>query len=136
MTNIMIFTKKTDDLESFLQMQGFLVEKLENDILRVVREDELPVYVSVQDENLYFEVDLGNVTSIGSEKLYFKLLDSNTDILPVSFAINDSNPDDPHLVLVESRETTDLSDSELLAVFDALELAAEKAETILSEFVK
>ena len=60
----------------------------------------------------------------------------NTEILPVSFAVNNSNPDDPHLVLVESRITVDLSDQELLAVFDALELATDKAEAVIADYVE
>ena len=128
MSEVTIHIKKEETLARFLSLNNFDVEDLGNGLLRVVREDELPVYVNHTDNHLYFEVDLGNVSAIGSQELYFKLLDLNTEILPVSFGIDKTNTDDPRLVLVESRETTDLSDNELLSVFDALELAADKAE--------
>jgi hypothetical protein len=134
-SNITIHTKKIDGFTDFLQIHGFEVEELENDIYRVVREDELPVFIKVGDETIYFEVDLGNISGIAGEELLFKLLDANTEILPVSFGINNSNPDDPRLVLAESRVTGDLSDGEVLSVFDALELAADRAEEILQPYL-
>ncbi|MEY3897008.1 MAG: hypothetical protein RLZZ214_2529, partial [Verrucomicrobiota bacterium] len=56
----------------------------------------------------------------------------NTEILPVSAGLDTSHPEDRRLVLVESRETGDLSDQELLAVFDALELAVDRVTEILA----
>jgi hypothetical protein len=135
MNDIIIKTERQDDLLSFLQNHDFIVENLENNIHRVLREEEDPVYLSISETNLYFEVDLGNISGIASQDLYFSLLNFNTEILPVSFAINNSNPKDPRLVLVESRETVDLCDAEILSVFDALALASEKAETLLTKFI-
>lgn len=135
MSELLIATRKTEEFVPFLELNGFSVEKVGDTIYKVQREQELPVFVSVNDNNLYFEVDLGNISAIADKELYFKLLDLNTEILPVSFGINNSNPDDPRLVLVESRETGDLSDQELLAVFDALELATDKAEAVLGQYV-
>jgi uncharacterized protein YjfI (DUF2170 family) len=137
MSNILIATRRTEELVPFLELNGFSVDDVGNSIYKVQREvDELPVYVSVSDNNMYFEVDLGNVSQFADKDFYFNLLDLNTEVLPVSFGINNSNPDDPRLVLVESRETGDLSDQELLAVFDALELATDKAEQVLAEYLK
>ena len=136
MTKVLIATRRTEELTPFLELSGFDVQNIGDNIWKVTRENELPVYLSVSDNNIYFEVDLGNVQAIAGKDLYFSLLDLNTEILPVSFGINNSNPDDPRLVLVESRETGDLSDQELLAVFDAMELATDKAEALLSQAVK
>ena len=135
MSQVLIATRKTEELTPFLELNGFEVKDVGGDIFKVTRENELPVFLSVYDNNMYFEVDLGNISEIASKELYFSLLDLNTEILPVSFGINNSNPDDPRLVLVESRETGDLSDQELLAVFDAMELATNKAESLLSKAV-
>lgn len=135
MSKVLIATRKTEELMPFLELNGFSVEQIGEDICKVTRDNELPVFVSVYDNNMYFEVDLGNASAFATQELYFKLLDMNTEILPVSFAINNSNPQDPRLVLVESRLTEDLSDQELLAVFDALELATDKAEAVLAEFM-
>ena len=135
MSQVLIATRRNEELTPFLELNGFEVKDAGNNILKVTRENELPVYVSVSDNNMYFEVDLGNISAIASKELYFSLLDLNTEVLPVSFGINNSNPADPRLVLVESRETGDLSDQELLAVFDAMELATDKAEALLSKSV-
>ena len=118
-------------LAEFLTFQGFKVEPLEDNLFCVTRDTELPVFVNITDERIYFEMDLGYVGNIGCKSLYFDLLSANSEILPVSFAINNTNPSDPRLVIVDSLESMNLDDNELLAVFDALELAAESAETIL-----
>ncbi len=136
MKQVVIATRRSEELVPFLELNGFQVEEVGEDIYKVTRENELPVYLSIYGNNMYFELDLGNINEIAGEELYFSLLDLNTEILPVSFGINNSNPDDPRLVLVESRETGDLSDQELLAVFDALELATDKAEALLSKAVQ
>lgn len=135
MKTIEIKIERTHDFISFLNASGFTVEDLGNDIYSVQRDEELPVFLKVDDEVIYFEVDLGNVSSIASEELYFKLLDMNTEILPVSLGINNSNPEDPRLVLVESRETGSLNDHEILSVFDAMELAVDKLSPVLASYV-
>jgi hypothetical protein len=143
MKDIIVETTRSLNLLEFLAEHGFEVQDLGDEVFRVAKEDELPVFVSHQDGSLYFEVDIGSLTDItgvvGCEcgpqiaPLLLTLLDINTDILPVSFAINSSDPTDPHLVLVESRVTGDLSEHEVLSVFDALALAADKAEMLLTE---
>ena len=132
MEKIVIHIRSEEEFDQFLNLHDFEVEELGNRIYRVVRGEELPVFVSVNDNSLYFEVDLGNVASFADRDFYFKLLDHNTEIQPVSFGINNTNPEDPRLVLVESRERGDLNDHEILSVFDALELAVDKAEELLS----
>jgi hypothetical protein len=102
----------------------------------VQRADEVPVFLNITGNTIFFEVDLGSLQGIGSENLYFNLLNLNTEILPVSFGINNSNAEDPRLVLTESREIQDLDDHELLSVFDALELAVDKAEQILTPLLE
>jgi len=136
MSNVTIASRREADLVPFLKLNGYTVEEINQNIMKVSRDEELPVFISVNEGNMYFELDLGNISAFADKELYFKLLDMNTEILPVSFGINNSHPDDPRLVLIESRETGDLSDQELLAVFDALELAVDKAEELLSEYVK
>jgi len=135
MSEIKIQTKREDNLIDFLNLKGFETRDLENQVYQVIRKGELPVYLHIDASNLYFEVDLGSLKGIGSEQLYYELLDLNTIINPVSLGIDSSNSDDPRLVLVESRETGDLSDQELLSVFDAMELAAEKIEPLLSKYI-
>jgi len=135
MDNINVRTIRIDNLATFLELNHFSIESLTDGVYKVTRENELPVFITCNNNTLYFEVDLGNISKIATKDLYFQLLDLNTEILPVSFGINNTNPDDPRLVLVESREIGDLSNHEVLSVFDAIELAVDKAETILSHLI-
>mgnify|MGYP000099480883 CR=1 FL=1 len=132
MKPILIKLQREDELARFLESNGFTVEELSNDVFRIQRDDELPVYLKVGEKQIYFEVDLGNIESILSQDLLLSLLALNTEILPVSAGLDTSNPEDRRLVLVESRETGDLNDQELLAVFDALELAVDRVTELLS----
>lgn len=136
MKDIVIKIEKEEEFSRFLMLNGFDVEELGNNIYRVSRVGELPVFVKLGEEAVYFEVDLGNLHAFGDSSLHFKLLDLNTEILPVSFGINNTNTEDPRLVLVESRETGNLNDHEILSVFDALELAVDRAESLLSSSVE
>lgn len=132
MNKVLIKLVREDELARFLESNGFAVEELANDVFRVQRADELPTFLKVDDQQIYFEVDLGNIEPIISQELLLTLLSLNTEILPVSVGLDNSNPADRRLVLVESRETHDLCDQELLAVFDSLELAVDRVTEILS----
>lgn len=131
----MVKTKQQLELAAFLQQSGFSVEELGNQVFRVQREQELPVFLKLDERQIYFEVDLGNVQGIITTNLLLELLELNTEILPVSVGYDTSNPQDPHLVLVESRETGDLCENEVLAVFDALELAVDRVSDILANYI-
>jgi hypothetical protein len=132
MKNIIIKLHRDEEISRFLESNGFTVEELANNVFRIQREDELPVFLNVDDKQIYFEVDLGNIDAIITPELLLAILALNTEILPVSAGLDTSNPADRRLVLVESRETGDLSDEELLAVFDALELAVDRVTELLS----
>ena len=135
MNKVLIKLQREDELARFLESNGFTVEELSNDVFRVQREEELPVFLKVDDKQIYFELDLGNIDAILSQDLLLSLLALNTEILPVSVGIDTSSHEDPRLVLVESRETGDLSAHELLSVFDALELAVDRVTELLSPSV-
>ena len=131
--NIQIRSVKNFDLQEFLLLNNFSVETINDHILSVSRDGELPVFLHFDELQIYFQLDLGNVESLASKDFYFKLLDLNTEILPVSLGINSANPDDPRLVLVESREISNLDENEVLSVFDSLELATDKVEELLQK---
>ena len=89
----------------------------------------------MDQHQIYFELDLGNIDAIVSQELLLALLVLNTEILPISVGLDTSNLEDRRLVLVESRETGELNDQELLAVFDALELAVDRVTELLSPYL-
>ncbi|MCH2154950.1 MAG: type III secretion system chaperone [Opitutales bacterium] len=136
MNTISVHSTRHHSLDEFLSLNGFEVEEVDTQVYRVIRDDELPVFLSITDSSLYFSVDLGNISDVASAELYQALLDLNTEIQPVSFGIDSTNAEDPRLVLVESRISGDLSDEELLSVFSALELATDQAEALLSSYLK
>lgn len=133
---IKIKAQTSPSLIEYLQQRDFDVEKLAERVYKVQRGDELPVFIQSNGGSLFFEVDLGNVSGFASQELYFKFLDLNTEILPVSVGIDSTNSDDPRLVLVESREAVNLDDNELMSVFNALEIATDKVESLLTQYVK
>ena len=136
MAKATIKLQQEEELSQFLLTHSFAVEELGDDVYRVQREDELPVFVKQTENDLYFEVDLGPAQELESLDFYRQLLDLNTEVLPVSFGLDTTNPEDVRLVLVESRELGDLSDQELLSVFDALELAVDRATVLLESTMK
>ncbi len=135
MEQVIVTSSLKEDLVSFLEFNEFSVTKLDDGIYRVERDSELPVFINLEGGHLYFEIDLGNVSSFATEKLYHDLLDLNTEVLPVAFGLNRTNPDDPRLVLVESRECENLDSNELLRVFTSLELAVDRAEALLANYL-
>jgi hypothetical protein len=136
MKNILIKLKREEELPRFLESHGFTVEELDHSVMRIERDDELPVFLKVGDQQIFFEVDLGNIDEIISSELLLSLLALNTEILPVSVGLDTTDTADRRLVLVESRETADLSDQEFLSVFDALELAVDRVTNLLSSSIK
>ena len=135
MEQVIVTSARKEELTTFLKLNGFEVEEIGENLYRVERDGELPVFINVDSGQLYFEIDLGNISSVANEKLYHDLLDLNTEIQPVAFGLNRANPDDPRLVLVESREAENLDSNELLSVFTALELAVDRAETLLGAYL-
>jgi hypothetical protein len=135
MKNILIKLKREEELPRFLESHGFSVAELDHGVIRVERDDELPVFLKVGEQQIFFEVDLGNIDEIISTELLLSLLALNTEILPVSVGLDTTDASDRRLVLVESRETTDLSDQEFLSVFDALELAVDRVTSLLSSSI-
>ena len=132
---INITTDRSLPLSQFLQDQDYTVEQIDENVCQVTRDDDLPVFVQTNGKSLFFEVDLGNVSEYASQDMYFQLLNLNTEILPVSIGVDSTNPQDPRLVLVESREANNLDDNELLSVFNALEIATDKVAGVLSGFI-
>lgn len=130
-----IAIRKSQPFAEFLEMNGFAVEDLGDETYSVSREDELPVMVNVTDGVVRFQANLCSASNIDTKEMYLKFLDLNTEVLPVSFGVDSTDESDPRLVIVESRLVADLSDEELLGVFDTMELATDRAEELLTEQV-
>ena len=136
MKDIDVRTISETNLFDFLIEQNFQVEEVIDSVFKVQRSEELPVYMTIDSHNIFFQVDLGSISGIDDKELYFKLLDLNTGILPVSIGLDTTNEEDIRLVIIESREVKDIDQSELLYIFNALELATDKVEILLAEYLK
>lgn len=130
-----VYQRSAVDFVSYLQDADFDVEQITESVMKVARIGELPVFVHARDNSLYFEVDLGSLTGLAGQALFMDLLDLNTEILPVSVGIDSTEPGDPRLVLLESREADNLDENELMSVMGALELAADKVAIVLAKHV-
>ncbi|MGM0444023.1 MAG: hypothetical protein ACQEQV_07540 [Fibrobacterota bacterium] len=135
MNGVIIRERRNYSLDDFFDEHGFFYEKLSGSIYHVTRTGEEDVFVSVTGDTIFFEVDLGAVGDIRSQEFYAALLDLNTEILPVSLGL-DTTDGENRLVIVESREVKNLDKNEMLAVFDALNIAVMKTEKLVYSFMK
>ena len=136
MIDVKVKQIQTESIVDFLQARDYFVETADDNVLRVYRPGDVDVYVHLSDRVLTFEMDVGEVQSFSGDDLYFKLLDLNTEILPVSVGIDSTSVDKPRIVLIESREVSNLDDNELLSVFEAMEIASVRVEAMLSQYIK
>lgn len=134
MNNVSVREIQSFSLEEFLLNNDFFIEYTDNTVTKVTRTGEEPVYITKNNNTLFFEADLGSIEELKSEGLYGSILRLNTQILPVSVGINNINNED-RLVIIESRELGNLDKEELLSVFDAFNIAAQKIEALLRNFV-
>ena len=69
MSDVKIASRREADLVPFLEFNDYTVDEIGNNILRVSREDELPVFLSVFICSLYLEIVLFKIENF--LKLYF-----------------------------------------------------------------
>ena len=126
------------DITVFLDEQGYSVST-EDDILIIQDEDGLNIFAVVDDAQIEFLIDLCSVNDLNTsrlEEIYGKILDQNTEILPTCFGIDSSEPDDHHIVLVDSLATENMDSNELLLALDSLAVNVVTAHELLLPFLK
>ena len=126
------------DITVFLDEQGYSVST-EDDILIIQDEDGLNMFAVVDDTQVEFMIDLCSVNDLDTSKLediYGKILDQNTEILPTCFGIDSSEPDDHHIVLVDSLATENMDSNELLLALDSLAVNVVTAHELLLPYLK
>ena len=126
------------DITVFLDEQGYSVST-EDDILILQDEDGLNMFAVVDDTQIEFMVDLCSLNDLDTSKLeeiYSNILDQNTEILPTCFGIDSSDPDDHHIVLVDSLATENMDANELLLALDSLAVNVVTAHELLLPYLK
>lgn len=132
---ITIYRRSLENLVDFILAHQYQIELLGDRIIRVMKDDLLDIYLYADFKTLYFQMEIGSINEFKNNQIYYRLLDINTEILPVSVGIDSTDPQDPRIVIVESRELLNMDDNELLSVFDAMHIAADKIEQILIEYL-
>ena len=126
------------DITVFLDEQGYSIST-EDDILIIQDEDGLNIFAVVDDAQIEFLIDLCSVNDLDTsrlEEIYGKILDQNTEILPTCFGIDSSEPDDHHIVLVDSLATENMDSNELLLALDSLAVNVVTAHELLLPYLK
>ena len=126
------------DITVFLDEQGYSVST-EDEILIIQDEDGLNMFAVVDDTQIEFMVDLCSLNDLDTSKLeeiYSNILDQNTEILPTCFGIDSSDPDDFHIVLVDSLATENMDANELLLALDSLAVNVVTAHELLLPYLK
>ncbi len=126
------------DITVFLDEQGYSITT-EDSILIIQDEDGLNMFAVVDDTQIEFMVDLCSLNDLDMSKLveiYGKILDQNTEILPTCFGIDSSDPDDQHIVLVDSLATENMDANELLLALDSLAVNVVTAHELLLPYLK
>ncbi len=133
-SKITIRSTQKSSLKELLELHDYLVEEVQEGLYKVVR-DAVEVFVSIQDKNIFFQLEVGNLKDLEDQAIYKDLLNLNTEILPVSLGL-DTTSNDARLVILESRETENLDENEILTVFEAMEIALFKVENLLKKYIK
>lgn len=119
-------------LKELLQQHNYGCVAVTENVFRITKQD-FEVYIHQGEHSLYFEASVGEANAIKSLELYEDLLDLNTEVLPVSIGLDKSDPKNPRLVVVESREIANLDEDELLSVLQAVEITLAKVEVLLNK---
>ncbi len=132
---INVSTAGQQKLIDFLEDCDYLVEQLSDNILAVKAVGGPSIYVAQENigetASLYFELSLGPVGKLGENaNLLYKLLNLNSEIAPVSVAIN-TECAEPTFCLVERLSADNLDSNELLAVLEGLGLACLRLQQLL-----
>ena len=126
------------DITVFLDEQGYSVST-EDEILIIQDEDGLNMFAAVDETQIEFMIDLCSVNDLDTSKLeeiYGQILDQNTEILPTCFGVDSSEPDDHHIVLVDSLATENMDSNELLLALDSLAVNVVTAHELLFPYLK
>ena len=118
----------------FLESHDYIITEVKEGIYKVSR-DFIEVFLSIDEHNIFFQLEVGDLSQYEDLAIYRDLLDLNTEILPVSLGLDRTSSGSPRLLILESRETKNIDENEILSVFESMEIALFKVEKILTKYV-
>ena len=111
--------------------------KSEDLMLVTLKEIDTKVILIKEGDTLIIQQELVGIKELAEDiKLYKELLDFNTEILPVSIAIDSTNEENPKLVINESLNIENMDSDELIRVFEAIEIHMPKVVNIIKKYTK
>ncbi len=130
--DITIRSTTQQPLTEFLENHDYLVETLKDNILAVKNIGGPSIYIALENldqaATLYFELSLGELGNLRQNAaVLYKLLDLNSEIAPVSVAINSQAN---QLCLVERLEGENLDSNEILSVLESMGLACLRVQQL------
>ena len=128
--NIQIRTQLHTPLIDYLENMGYIIDVIDEKILKVNSVGNESIFIVQEDKTLYFEMSLGEVAPIKNLPTFYHLLDLNSEIAPISIAINSEDEKD-QLVLVERHPIDNLDGNELISILEAMELASIRVSEII-----
>lgn len=138
MENVSVRRIENVKLEEILLENGYLLQK-EGDVYTVELKDasSSKAIMILEEQILFVQLDIIGTNFVNeSMDFYKKLLDLNTEILPVSLALDTTDPDNERIVINESLDITNLDENELLNVFEAIELSLKRVFNLIKEYIK
>lgn len=129
--------KYNADLIDVLSENGYVAEEINGVYFVPLKSGKYQLTMIEKGKTLVIQVSLIRLIHLKDEKsLYKKLLDLNTEILPISIAIDSTRFAYEKLVLNESLETLNLDENELMKVFEVIERNIAKVEKIIEKYIK
>jgi hypothetical protein len=126
------------NIKDLLIENSYLVEEQEEGFLWITLSDyDAQIAVVEQEQSIFFQMDIIGINELKEEvELYKTLLDLNTEILPISLAIDSTNEENKRLILTESLETENLDENELLKIVETFELSLPAVFKVIKENLK
>lgn len=115
----------TKNIKDLLLENNYHIEEQEEGFLWITLTDfDAQIAVVEQEQTIFFQMDLIGIAELKDDIDFYKtLLDINTEILPISLAIDSSDDMNKRLILNESLETENLDENELLKIVETFELS-------------
>lgn len=131
------FVYTREDLEDFLYKRSYEVEKINSNYYFKLKNTDFIVKLHEEDGTLFISTDIEKMKNLlDSKELYKELLKINSQILPISVAIDFSLENEEKLIVNDSLETINLDENEIVKVLDTFEKEIENIKSIIEKYKK
>jgi len=128
-----------ESITKFLKQEGYAITEKEDGVVVISDEDDFTIFSVITDEQIEFMVDICGESDLASDKLldvYRMLLDTNTEIQPSCYGIDNTESDSPRVVLVDSLALENLDENELQLSLSSIARNTIGAVELLTPYLK